>query len=134
MLSREQVSAVIRDRETYYDGMLRNGWILPAKKQSLCTLDFMQRVRSGEIFCPHVKLVKTPPVCVTPPPKDVLIEKIMNATEERESKGEPIDRLQELLARLIGNKSADTAFLVQVLHLVNEEDEIFQRNYVYVRR
>lgn len=114
--------------------MLRNGWILPAEKQSLCTLDFMQRVRSGEIFCPHVNLIKKPPVCVTPPPKEVLIEKIMDATEKRESRGEAIDKLQELLARLIGNKSADTPFLVQVLHLVNDEDEIFHRNYVYVRK
>ena len=58
MLSREQVSAVIRDRETYYDGMIRNGWLLPAKKQSICTLDFMTRVRAGEVFCPHASHVK----------------------------------------------------------------------------
>ena len=79
MLSRQQVSAVIRDRDTFYEGMLRNGWLLPAKKQSICTLDFMTRVRKGEIFCPHVNLVKCPPVCVTPPPKEILIDKIMNA-------------------------------------------------------
>ena len=58
MLSREQVATVVRDRETYYDGMLRNGWLLPAKKQSICTLDFMSRVRAGEIFCTHVQHVK----------------------------------------------------------------------------
>ena len=32
MLSREQVAAVVRDRDTYYEGMIRNGWKLPAKK------------------------------------------------------------------------------------------------------
>ena len=53
MLSRDQVANVVRDRDTYYDGMLRNGWILPAKKQSICTLDFMERARAGEIFCPR---------------------------------------------------------------------------------
>ena len=52
------MSAVIRDRETYYDGMIRNGWLLPAKKQSICTLDFMTRVRAGEVFCPHASHVK----------------------------------------------------------------------------
>ena len=57
----------------------------------------------------------------------------MNATEERESRGEPIDGLQELLGLLIDKKSADTTFLVQVLHLVNDCDEIFSRGYVYVR-
>ena len=32
MLSREQVSAVVRDRGTFYDAMLRAGWRLPAKR------------------------------------------------------------------------------------------------------
>ena len=73
MLSREQVSAVIRDRDTYYDGMLRNGWVLPAKNQSLCTLDFMQRVRAGEVFCPRVEDIKSPAICVTPPPKEDIV-------------------------------------------------------------
>ena len=41
MLSREQVAAVIRDRETFYDGMIRNGWLLPSRKQSIVTLEFM---------------------------------------------------------------------------------------------
>ena len=41
MLSREQVSAVIRDKRTFYDGMLRNGWVLPSEKQSVVTLEFM---------------------------------------------------------------------------------------------
>ena len=41
MLSREQVAAVIRDRYTYYDRMLRNGWKLPAYNQSITMLDFI---------------------------------------------------------------------------------------------
>ena len=39
--------------------------------------------------------------------------------------------MQELLSRLIDKKSADTPFLVQVLHLANRHDEIFHRGYVY---
>ena len=41
MLTRDQVAAVIRDRESFYYGMLRNGWLLPARKQSVVTLKFM---------------------------------------------------------------------------------------------
>ena len=41
MLSREQVAAVVRDRSSFYDAMLRGGWKLPAKRQSICTMDFM---------------------------------------------------------------------------------------------
>ena len=83
MLSREQVRALITDRETYYDGMLRNGWKLPKKSQSICTLDFMQRVRSGEIFCPRAHQIKAPAICLTPPPKADLIDKIDIACANR---------------------------------------------------
>ena len=79
MISRQQAASVVTDRLTYYDGMIRNGWLLPAPKQSICTLDFMQRVRKGEIYCPRVDEVKVPPVCITPPPKEILISKIMDA-------------------------------------------------------
>ena len=133
MLSREQVASVIRDKETYYDGMLRNGWLLPAKKQSIVTLEFMQRVRAGEIYCPRVSEVTKPAVCLTPPPKEQLIMKILNATEEYSSRGENVNKLQELLGLLMSKKTADTGFLVQVLHLVNENDEIFRRDYVYMK-
>ena len=41
--------------------------------------------------------------------------------------------MNELLLLLLGKKTADTAWLVQVLHLVNANDEVFARDYVYVR-
>ena len=49
------MAAVVRDHESYYNGMLRNGWRLPARKQSICTIGFMERVRKGEIYCPRVE-------------------------------------------------------------------------------
>ena len=122
---------MIRDRNTYYDAMLRHGWKLPAKKQSICTLEFMTKVRAGEIFCPHAQHIKSPAICVTPPPKKILIDKIVDAGAMREQKGEDVASLEKLCERLCNKRSADTAFLVQVLHLVNSEDEIFARNYVY---
>ena len=133
MISRQQAASVVTDRLTYYDGMIRNGWLLPGKKQSIVTLDFMQRVRGGEIYCPRASEVTKPAVCVTPPPKEQLVMKILNATEEYESRGENVAKLQELLGLLMTKKTADTAWLVQVLHMVNENDEVFARDYVYVR-
>ena len=90
MLSREEVANVIRDRDDWYGGMLRNGWLLPGKKQSICTIDFMQRVRTGEIFCPHARHVKAPAICVSPPPKRMLVEKITVATTVLAEKGENV--------------------------------------------
>ena len=42
-------------------------------------------------------------------------------------------KLDNLLDLLLGKKTADTAWLVQVLHLVNANDAVFARDYVYVR-
>ena len=72
----------------------------------------MEGVRAGEIFCPHVKHIKEPPVCLTPPPKDVLIDKIVNAGAIREQKGEDVASLEKLCERLCNKRSADVPFLV----------------------
>ena len=135
MLSREEVAAVVRDRRTFYDAMLRHGYLLPDEKQSLCSLEFMEKVRAGVIFCPRVENVKCPPVCRTPPPKAILVDKIDIACAELYKRGEDTSALERLLERMIppAKKQADTAFLVQVLHLANPADEVFARDYVYVR-
>ena len=133
MLSREQVANVIRDRETFYDGMLRNGWKLPDKKQSICTLDFMTKVRAGEIFCPRAEQIKSPAICITPPPKKILIDKIDLACCAHMNANGDTAALEALIERLANKKTADTAWLVQVLHLANPKDEIFARDYVYVK-
>ena len=133
MISREEVAAVVRDRHTYYTAMRRHGWLLPDEKQSLCTLEFMEKVRAGVIFCPRAENVKCPPVCMTPPPKAVLVDKIDIACAELYKRGEDTSALERLLERMIppAKKRADTAFLVQVLHLADPTDEIFASDYVY---
>ena len=75
-------------------------------------------------------MVKVAPICRAPPPKETLISKILYASEFRKSRDEDVSALEELLDRLINKKkSADTGFLIQVLHIVNENDEIFASNY-----
>ena len=71
---------------------------------------------------------------MTPPPKHILVDKIFNAGAERNGRGENTDALDALLGLLMNKKKADTAFLVQVLHLVNPNDEIFRRDYFYVKQ
>ena len=87
MLTRDQVAVVVRDHRSYYDAMLRNGWRLPSRKQSVVTLQFMEKGRSGAIFCPRVEHIKSPPICLTPPPKEKLIEKIIEAAGVLGNKG-----------------------------------------------
>ena len=120
MLNLDQVDAFIEGRKTYHDAMRRNGWILPDLNYGICSLKFMQGVRAFEIYCPRVNEVKVPPVCLTPPPQMVLIQKIKKGAKIRESLKQDVSKLKELIYHLCKKKRADTAFLVQVLHLVND--------------
>ena len=45
MLTREQIAQVVNDKHTMYDAMVKNGWAMPGRKQAICTLDFMIKVR-----------------------------------------------------------------------------------------
>ena len=68
MVSREQVARLVNDKETMYQAMIRNGYVLPSYKQAICTLDFMLRVRAGEVWVPRGNECRAIKVA-TPPPR-----------------------------------------------------------------
>ena len=72
-------------------------------------------------------------MCLTPPTKETLVAKIQEGCLNLANAGQNTRPLQLLIDLLSGKKSADTAFLVQVLHLCNPSDEIFATDYLYVR-
>ena len=76
MISREQASRCVVDRSSYYDALVRKGWLLPAKKQAICTKDFLEKVRNKEVWCPHRDQGVVTPKVVTPPPKQDLANMI----------------------------------------------------------
>ena len=80
MLSREQISQVVNDKHTMYDAMVKNGWALPHRKQPICTLDFMIRVRAHQLWCPRQDQTVKTVMCPTPPPKKELAELIRTAS------------------------------------------------------
>ena len=41
MISREDASKLVCDKETMYNALIRNGYVLPHPKQSIVTLKFM---------------------------------------------------------------------------------------------
>ena len=127
------MAKVVRGRRDFHNAMRRNGWLLPALTQPLCTLDFMQQARAGKVFCPRVEMVRRRPVCVAPPPNTTLIAKVRAATEAREAAGLDCAPLRRLLARLHYRQAANQAFLVLVLHVLEPADEIFRPDYLYLR-
>ena len=79
----------------------------------------MTRVRAGEIFYPEHEHVEAPPLCLTPPSKSVLVDKIQDAAAHLDEHSPDVSKVEDLLVLLMGKKTADTACLVQVLHLVS---------------
>ena len=47
MLSKDHVPAKVRTRESYWRAMVRNKYAMPALKQPICTIKWMQGVRDG---------------------------------------------------------------------------------------
>ena len=60
----------------------------------------MQRVRAGEIFCPRAEQIKAPAICLTPPPKITLIDKIDIACCAHMNANGDTRALEALLERL----------------------------------
>lgn len=51
-ISRSELACIVRDHRTMYELMIRNGFVMPSRKQRICTLQFMYDARSGVIWCP----------------------------------------------------------------------------------
>ena len=135
MPPRGQGASAVRDCRTLYSTMLSHGWLLPQESQSLVTLEFMQRVQVGQVFCPRSEDVRAAPLCQTPPPQAHLVDKIIQAAGTQEKRGEDTASLERLLGYLVppSEKQADSAFLVQVLHLVALYDLTSASDCVYKR-
>ena len=130
------MAEVVRDKASMYAAMIKNGWVMPAKSQAIVTLDFMQKVRKREVWCPRFDQVeKAVTVCYPPPRKDMLdmidaaIHRIIEAKQNTE---EEIASLINAL-ELIEKRSADTHWLVCVLCVIDPENLIFTKGYRYVR-
>ena len=81
--------------------MQRAKWALPSKHSALCTLKFMGKVRELVYYCPKVTDVNKDKICLCPPPKDVLMEKLYSHLEPKLASGEyPVAQTKPIRALL----------------------------------
>ena len=88
MISREEASRLVCDKETMYGALIRNGYVLPHHKQSICSLKFMQLVRSGDVWVPRKEQCNGYVKVATPPPRDKLAGFVDLAVERAACSGE----------------------------------------------
>ena len=79
MLSKDQVAAKVRSRETYWQAMVRNKYAVPALKQPICTIKWMQGVRDGLYWCHRGELAMRQ--IASAPTKQQLAEILMAAVD-----------------------------------------------------
>lgn len=51
-ISIEQVGLYARNKKQLYNSMVKNHYYMPAFKQTIVTLEFMQLVREGKLWVP----------------------------------------------------------------------------------
>ena len=131
-ISREQLAQLVRDKRGYYEACVRNGFIMPSFNQRIVTLDFLNGVRAGTIYCPKVGQVADAKLCARPPTKEMLVAEIAKNVKQAFDNGlvqpgGPLDVLMEILHK----KQADQWWLIKLLYCVNPNSEVFNKDYAY---
>ena len=114
--------------------MMRAGWEVPSINSPCCSLDWMQGVRSGYYYCPKAVDIKVTKRCFAPPPKVVLMDKIRfgvrSSLEVFDGRKEPYENTVNWLEK----HPADVSWLVKGVAIIDEDDEIFEKSYKYIRQ
>ena len=79
MLSKHQVTAKVRSKESYWRAMVRNKYAMSALKQPICAIKWMQGVCDGIYWCPRGELTQRQ--IASAPTKQHLAEMLMEAVE-----------------------------------------------------
>lgn len=136
MLSRRDVQLCVRDRKSLYHAMVANGYVVPALKSNLCTIEFMYKVQAQQVWLPKVSDMHDFRTVNRPPPRTYLMGEITLALRDV-AVGLPnddamVDQLANLQAEL-ELRHGNIPFLVQLLYSLNTHHEIFAKNYAYYR-
>ena len=127
---------LVRNRKTFHETMKTNGWYVPSVNSALCSMEWMQGVRDGTYYCPKLADLKPSKVCLAPPPKSVLLDKITDTLilqfSNHNGPASDFAHYQRTLHRMIKHPG-DTEWLVNFLAIADEDDEIFDRKYRYVK-
>ena len=52
-ISYEEASKYIRNKPHLHEAVARDGWELPTLSSSICSMEFLQNVRNGSVYCPR---------------------------------------------------------------------------------
>jgi hypothetical protein len=117
----EKAAALVKSKLHLYKACVRNGFHMPHAKASICTLDYLMRVRERrEVFVPKQEAIKLK-ACLAPPRKEVLLQ-FIRRIEATLQKSFAIDEK--------AGRWPDVAWMVQIISTYLPNCEIFDKDYM----
>jgi hypothetical protein len=136
MLSREDVNTKVRNKQTYWEAMVRNNYQMPTLKSQIVTIKWMQGIREGKYWCPrnnrpiHFQIASMPT-------KQQLADFLMEVIEDHIDADETLsaNECQALMrtADLVLLKPPDAQWIINTIGSLNSAHAIFQRDYVNIK-
>ena len=129
----DRVALLINNKSSMYDACLRNGFLLPPKKDAMVTFEFLDQVRSQDIWLPKADDCRCY-TCVTPPTKLQLADIVSRLLQAKANTDKSIPRWQKepirnLATRILNSPPQKEFQLFLIKHLCPDH-EIFHKSYV----
>ena len=103
MISKEQISSLVKNKDHFYKAMVANGYFMPNKGSAFCTLKLMKEMYEGTCYCPMTLDTRLEP-CLHPPSCDHLIDILVDLIEangnyESQAQADKFNRLAKHMRR-----------------------------------
>ena len=112
------IDASVVSKRHLHEIMQRNGWYVPSAKSSFVTVDYLHKVRTGQVYCPKFEEVRLRPCPVRPDKELVVTEVLRVCTEHGKNLGD--------CSRQRPNKG----WLLKVLSTLKPEHYFFAKAYM----
>ena len=138
-MEQKKLSKKVRTFEDYYIACERNGWLLPSMTSAIVTRTYLDAIRSGHYYCPHLTYNIKQLRCPNPPPKLELLKIWKRAVREKVVSEPGKEAMWNAMLATITlieeeGKLPNNDWLITVLaHIEGKDCEIFQRDYKYVK-
>jgi hypothetical protein len=114
--------AQIKTRKDYHRALQWNGYYVPKLSSTLCTNDWMERVREGSVWCPMYRDIRLQ-ACPLPPSKKSVIAALQSAVEVNEKR-----------LGITEHHQPDLQWALDVLSTMDPYHEVFQKGYTPAKR
>ena len=131
MVSKSQVNQKMLDVQDFRNACIRNNFLVPKHNSRLCTREFLQEVRAGQVFVPKVTELKCAP-CPEPPCNDIVRQELINVLQNGIANvtDQAVRSPYERLVWHLQLRAGDLEFHLQMLaHLTEGRHAYFQKDY-----